>query len=205
MKTLVSRRAPLAALLAAALVTVAACATDIVPTAPQTPAIAVPDEPSNLLGILGGDDGDSEGAGLLDGSLLQGILSNLSLHNCDSPDFGSVTKTIGPLGGTIQVGPHSLTIPPGALSKPVAIKAAATAGKYVKVDFEPHGLRFRYRATLRLSLAHCTSRPLLPKVVYVGGSGDLLDILELVPALTDLSSHRVTARLRHFSGYAIAD
>lgn len=195
MKKLVRRRAPLAALLAAVGFALAACTNDVLPTAPQPAGIAAPSEPSDLLDILGGDDG----------GLLQGLLSSLSLHRCETPDLGSVTKTIGPTGGVIQVGPHSLTIPPGALTSPVAITATATAGKYVRVDFQPHGLRFKYRATLRLSFAHCDSRPLLPKVVYVDGSGDLISILELVPALADLSNERVTARLGHFSGYAIAD
>jgi hypothetical protein len=205
MKKLVRGRSAVAPLLVATALALAACSPDVLPTAPQSPTLAAPEEPSDLLGILGGDDRDSEGDSLLDGSLLQGILSSLSLHRCDSPDFGSVTKTIGPAGGTIQVGPHSLMIPAGALYNPVAITATASAGKHVKVDFEPHGLRFKYRATLRLSFAHCESRPLLPKVVYVGGSSDLLTILELVPALTNVSGERVTASLGHFSGYAIAD
>lgn len=202
MKRILYRRAPLAALVGAIVLTVAACTADFAPSAPKSPELAVPTQPSELLGLLGGDglgsDGDSNG-------MLAGLLSNLSLHRCDSPDFGSVSKSIGWAGGVIQVGPHSLSVPAGALSKPVVITATARGGKYVKVDFEPHGLRFNSRATLRLSYAHCASRPLLPKVVYVDGTGDLLSILELVPALIDFSSDRVTARLGHFSGYAIAD
>jgi hypothetical protein len=63
-------------------------------------------------------------------------------------------------------------------------------------------LRFRYPAVLTLSYAHCAGRPLLPSVVYVN---DLLSILERLPALNDLGNDRVTTKLRHFSGYAIAD
>lgn len=198
MKRILRRRAPLAVMVGALALTLAACTADFAPTAPKSPELAAPPQPSNLLGLLGGDDQDSDGQ-------LAGLLSNLSLHRCDSPDFGSVSKSIGPAGGVIQIGPHSLTVPAGALSKPVVITATAAAGKYVKVDLEPHGLRFNSRVTLRLSYSHCASRPLLPTVVYVGGAGDLLSILELVPSLSELSGERVTARLGHFSGYAIAD
>jgi hypothetical protein len=203
MKKIVRARAPFAVLLGAIVALTLACSADFAPSAPKSPQISVPSEPSNnLLGLLGANDGDSDRDS--DG-LLQGLLSNLSLYRCDSPDLGSVSKTIGPAGGVVQIGPHSLTVPAGALYKPVTITATARSGKYVKIDFEPHGLRFKTRATLRLSYSHCGSRPLLPKVVYVDGVGDLLSVLELVPALNDRSNDRVTAWLRHFSGYAIAD
>jgi hypothetical protein len=201
MKRIVRARAPFAALLGALAVTLAACTADFAPSAPKAPELIVQAQPSNLLGIVGGDDRDSDS----DGGLLGGLLSNLSLFSCDSPDFGSVSKAIGPAGGVIQVGPHSLTIPRGALSKTVTITATARAGKHVKVDFAPHGLRFSSRATLKLSYAHCNRRPLVAKVVYVDDDGGLLQILELLPALLDLSGDRVTTRIRHFSGYAIAD
>jgi hypothetical protein len=200
MKRIPRARAPFAALLGALALALAACTTDFAPSAPKSPALAVPSEPNNLLGILGGDNTDSQGDGLLDA-----LISNLSLYRCDSPDFGSVTKSIGPAGGIIQVGPHSLSVPAGALAAPVAITATARPGKYVKVDLEPHGLRFASRVTLRLSYAHCADRPRFPKVVYVDVLDDLLSILEIVPSLNDYYNDRVTARLRHFSGYAIAD
>jgi len=109
---------------------------------------------------------------------------------------------VGPAGGTLRIGPHSLVIPAGALDRPVTITASNKATDHVQVDFQPEGLRFASPATLRLSYAHCPARPLLPSVVYVD---NLLSILELLPALNDLGSERVTTKLRHFSGYAIAD
>jgi hypothetical protein len=196
MQKILRPRAAVAALLGTVALTLAACTADLAPTAPSTPEITAPSEPSNLLGILDGDYGDG---------LVEDLLANLSLYSCDSPDFGSVSKSIGPAGGVIRVGPHSLTVPAGALSSLVTITATARAGKYVKVDFQPHGLRFERRAVLRLSYAHCARRPLLPTIVYVEGSDDLLSMRELLPALNDLSNDRVTTALRHFSGYAIAD
>ena len=166
-----------------------ACTADVAPSAPRAPDVPAVSQPSDLLGIdLGGT--------------LTGVLSNLTLYKCSTPGFGSVTQNVGPAGGVIKVGPHSLVIPAGALDRTVAITASTKASDHVQVDFQPEGLRFAAVATLRLSYAHCDRAPLLPKVVYLN---NLLSILEVLPALNDLGSERVTAKIRHFSGYAIAD
>jgi len=183
-------RPAVAALIGGLALSLAACTTDVAPSGPPAPDVAPASQPpSDLLGLdLGGT--------------LGGVLSNLTLYSCATPSFGSVTQNVGPAGGVIKVGPHSLVIPAGALDRTVAITASTRAADHVQVDLQPEGLRFASAATLRLSYAHCSSAPLLPSVVYVD---NLLSILELLPALNDLGNQRVSAKLRHFSGYAIAD
>jgi hypothetical protein len=186
MKPGISRAAAtLAAAIGAFALTLAACTADTTPTGPSARAIAAPlQPPRDLLG-------------------LDVSLSGLTLYRCPTDGYGSVTKQIGPEGGTIQVGPHYLVIPAGALSSTLTITATAPAGDYVKVDFLPEGLRFSKSAALILSYAHCSGPPpLLPKVVYLS---DLLRILEVLDALHSNQSKSVTAKIRHFSGYAIAD
>jgi hypothetical protein len=194
MKRILRASAVFAALIGALAFGLTACSSDVVPSAPRAPdaSAAVDTQPPEALDLLGIDVGGT----------LTGLLSNLTLYNCSTPSFGSVTQTVGPAGGVIQVGPHSLVIPAGALDRPVAITASTSAANHVRVDFQPERLRFARAATLRLSYAHCPAAPLLPKVVYVD---NLLSILELLPSLNDLGGKRVTAKLRHFSGYAIAD
>jgi hypothetical protein len=181
------------ALIATLALSLAACAGDLGPSAPQLPQPPAASQPANdLLGGLVSGVGET----------LTSTLSNLRLFDCATPAFGTVKQTVGPLGGVIRIGPHSLFIPAGALDRPVAITASAPEAQHVTVDFAPEGLRFRYPAVLRLSYAHCDHRPLLPRVVYIN---DLLSILELLPSLDDLAGQAVTTKLRHFSGYAIAD
>ena len=184
MKLRITRTAARFAAAIGALV-LAACTIDVAPTAPSAPAVASPVQPaSDLLG-------------------LDASLSGLTLYNCPTDGYGSVTEQIGREGGTIQVGPHHLVIPAGALQSTSTITATAPAGNYVKVDFLPEGLRFSRAATLTLSYAHCSGAPpLLPKVVYLD---DLLKILEVLDALHSSRDKSVTAKIRHFSGYAIAD
>ena len=57
--------------------------------------------------------GGAPNGGLLDGSPQVGLL------RCSPLPYDSVTQTIGPGGGTLSVGPYSLSIPAGALSAAV--------------------------------------------------------------------------------------
>ena len=121
---------------------------------------------------------------------------------CPSTETHSATAEIGAGGGVLDVGPHRLTIPSGALGAPVTITATAPAGDYVRVEFQPHGLAFATAASLDLSYAHCgLVTRLTGRVAYVD---DGFRILELLPSLNDVLGQRVTGRLRHFSSYALA-
>jgi hypothetical protein len=191
MKRIPRASAAVAALIGAFALSFAACTSDVAPTAPKAPAITARDlAPNDLLGVnVGGT--------------LKGVLSLLNLFQCETPNYGSVTQTVGRGGGTINVGPHSLYIPKGALTGPVSITATAREGALVKVDFQPEGLRFGRPAVLTMSYAHCSSRPKHPRIVYV--TDDLQTILEALPSVNDKRKERVTAKLDHFSGYAFAD
>ena len=118
-------------------------------------------------------------------------------------------KVVGPKGGELQIGPHLLVIPQGALSQEVAISGRTGGGPAVDVQFEPHGLQFAEPVTLTLSYKHCIlpSDPTL-EVGYYGtvGSGDGLGsrrVLELPPSLQDKDGDQVSALTDHFSGYAL--
>jgi hypothetical protein len=185
-------------LIGAVVLSVAACTADIAaPTAPKPPEILAPTEPpAHLLGLDLGDVVSELGETVSD------VLASLNLFRCESPSIEPVTRTVGAGGGTIYVGRHSLYIPPGALREPVSISATVKGGNEVKVDFEPHGLRFQRPAVLTLSYAHCSTRPVRPRIVYVD---DLLGIVERQASLDDKYGRRVVGKLDHFSGYAIAE
>ena len=115
----------------------------------------------------------------------------------------SATQIIGPAGGTIIVGPHSFTVPAGALDSAVAITAVAPSDALNRVVFQPSGLVFRVPATLTMSYANCGPlAQILPiHIVYVD---DLLNILYYVPSLGNPQSASVTGTVQHFSDYAVA-
>jgi len=92
-----------------------------------------------------------------DASLIGGLLGATGLLKCSNLPYASATKTIGPLGGTISAGPHTLIIPPGAVLNPTTITMTAPTGLGVNaVKFQPEGLRFVTPASLTMSYSNCS-------------------------------------------------
>jgi hypothetical protein len=126
----------------------------------------------------------------------------LGLLKCAPLPTDSATATIDSTGGVIQIGAHTLTIPPGALSVPVTITAVAPSDTVNRIVFQPTGLRFRESARLTMSYGNCgVLTALLPQIAY---TTDSLQILRILESETDPVAQTVTAPLRHFSDYAVA-
>jgi hypothetical protein len=125
------------------------------------------------------------------------------LLTCTPLAYDSVSETIGPAGGSIQVGPHVLVIPAGALTSPVTISAVAPSDTVNQVRFQPEGLQFQRPAALTMSYSNCALLGLwLPhRVAY---TTDALQILEYLLSVDNLPSHTVTGYVEHFSTYAVA-
>ena len=137
-------------------------------------------------------------------SLIGDLLGATGLLQCSSLPYASATQTIGSAGGTIRVGPHTLTVPAGALLSPVAITGALVTGHGVNaVQFQPAGLKFQRSASLSMSYANCNllGRLLPKRVAYVS---DALNILSYLLSLDNLFAKQVTGRVNHFSNYAVA-
>ena len=170
---------------AVVLAIVTACVSADSPSAPPPPPQA------SLLGDL---------VETTTGTLTGTVENLLSPYACTTSGYGSVTRTIGPAGGIIAIGPHSLAIPPYALSGNTTITATAPAGRHLRIDFEPEGLRFARPTALTMSYRACENPPVLPRVVYVD---DQLRLLEILPTLNSLFTRSVTAKVNHFSGYML--
>jgi len=136
-----------------------------------------------------------------------GIAANLSkqtgLLQCNSLPTSSVKQTIGLAGGTMQIGPHVLVVPPGALAAPVTIAAKTAGGTGNAVELKPAGLIFLTPAYLTLSYANCNTAA-LPVSKEVAYTTDLLAILAFVPSSDSPSAQQVTGQIAHFSNYAVA-
>ena len=139
-----------------------------------------------------------------DASLIGALLGPTGLLKCSNLPYASSTKTIGPLGGTISAGPHTLVIPPGALLSPTSITMTAPTGLGVNaVKFQPAGLRFVAPAALTMSYANCSLLgKILPK--RIAYTDDNLNILYYLLSLDSLLSKWVTGKVNHFSDYVVA-
>jgi hypothetical protein len=138
-------------------------------------------------------------------ALLGGLLQPLGLLQCSPLPADTETKTVGPSGGYLQVGPHLLSIPSGALDAPVTITGTIVPGNVNAVRFTPEGLEFNrwHSAYLTMSYANCNllGRLLPKRVAYVDSD---FDILYYLLSIDLLRFKLVTGKVDHFSQYAVA-
>src|SRR5688572_3965768 len=168
-----------------------------------TEPVAPPPPQASLIGDLVGTVGD-----VVEGSVTvvtEGVLRPvLGLLSCPASQTYSESRWIGPFGGTLRVGPHTLTVPAGALKSYERISATAPRGNYAEVRFEPHGLKFAKPVYLTMSYEDCgllRSAP-APRIVY---TDENRNILETFVSLPDFWRKTVTAKTDHFSGYILAE
>ena len=136
-------------------------------------------------------------------NLIGGLLAPTGLLTCRPLPYASTSQTVGPDGGTIQIGAHQLVIPAGALVSPTLITAVTPSGPGNAVRFQPEGLQFEQTAYLTLSYANCNLLgSLAPK--RIAYTTDALDILEYLRSADNRFAQQVTGEVHHFSVYAIA-
>jgi len=136
-----------------------------------------------------------------------------SLVSCRPLPYASVTQTIGPEGGVLEVRRNWLVVPRGALKEPVSITAVAPSDTLALVRFQPEGLRFQTTAYLVVAYDNCrVKKTITPRIAHVT---DALDVIEFLPAVAISPSdprfkkvrnghQRIVGQLEHFSNYAVA-
>ena len=183
-----------AALSAALLLALTLGCSEQTPTsAPPPPDLSLISDLTNTVGGLTGTVTD----------VADHVLPIKGLLACNVTESYSTTQSVGPNGGTMRVGPHTLTIPPYALSETTRITATAPAGQIVEVQFQPHGLKFAKKTTLTMSYRDCgLLKGVLPQIVY---ADDERNIVERLLSLIDLFRRTVSAKTDHFSSYILAE
>ena len=176
---------------------------------PTAPAAQTDNQPAYLLGTLFGSDGLLSGDGLLSedgvvGGIVDGTVSTLldatDLLVCSSQPYRVTRKAIGPEGGIIQVGTHTLVIPRGALRQQTTITAEQMPGRTNSIRFSPEGLQFERPAVLTMSYQNCLLVLVAKKIAY---TDENLKILEVLRSLDLFGRRIVAAPIDHFSRYAV--
>jgi len=188
-------------LLAGAAVLVSSCAD----TSPAGVDVRTPALPTGVTARPGSDDGDD----LEDGDENE---DSDSLVSCRPLPFASVTKTIGPAGGLIEVRRNWLVVPRGALSEPVTITAVAPSDTLALVRFQPEGLQFQKTAFLVVTYDNCrVPKRVTPRIALVTDELEVIEFLAPVGgSVVDRllrkarKGRHVIGQLQHFSNYAVA-
>ncbi|HEV8382931.1 MAG TPA: hypothetical protein VGQ29_15195 [Gemmatimonadales bacterium] len=144
---------------------------------------------------------------------------NTGLVAC-SQSYDSVTKVIGPLGGTLAVGAHQLWVDSLSLTDTVRITAVAPAGGTRWVRFRPDGLVFKpgfyssiyginAGAALYTSYKDCAVAT--TDMVRIAQVSDSLSIMAYLQTWVQVKKNPwsqgnqyVVGVLPHFSNYAVA-
>ena len=129
--------------------------------------------------------------------------SNLVRCKLQKPE--TIARRIGPDGGTIEIGPYTLTIPPGALPRRVTIVARIRGGDSVSVvAFKPNWLVFEQFATLSMNYAKCDVDEDAESALRIAVVDDQYQIVDYLPSTTDTSSQSVIAPITQVRTYAVA-
>ena len=126
------------------------------------------------------------------------------VSKCWSLKAEAVNRKIGPAGGSLVIGPHTLTVPAGALSRVVMIHARIVGGKSVNVvEFKPDGLVFRTPAVLTMSYANC-DREGRTNALAIAVVNDTFGVVAYIPSSDDAATGTVTGGVPDLTNYAVA-
>jgi hypothetical protein len=123
-----------------------------------------------------------------------------------------VVERIGPEGGVIETAGHRLTVPAGAVEEPVVFRMRVVDGA-VEVDLTATGRQSKtendvgaagFDRPLGLELSYSEAAAVADPgqlvIVWVRDDGTLVSL----PSTVDRGARTVSAKLNHFSAYALA-
>jgi hypothetical protein len=114
-----------------------------------------------------------------------------------------VSAVIGREGGCLRLGPHSLTIPAGAVDREVTFTISLASTMGVAVDCGPSPFRFNVPVELTLSYAgtqyESSDRQVNLQIFYMANT----QACTAMPSHVDVNGKSVSAQLDHFSRYII--
>jgi hypothetical protein len=131
------------------------------------------------------------------------IRNGALVSKCRPQKPESAHRRIGPAGGSLVIGPHTLTVPPGALSREVMIHAKIAGGKSVNVvEFKPDWVVFQINAVLTMSYADCDRQGHTPLAIAVVDAQ--LGIVDYIASSDDVETSTVTGSIPDLTNYAVA-
>ena len=148
-------------------------------TLTEAPVTSSSEQPSAEFGLLGDlVDGVGDLADDLTTTAVGTVGSVTDLLTCSTQPYAITSQNIGPQGGVIRVGEHTLAIPGNAVSGTVRITAEQIPGRTNSVRFKPEGLRFEKPAVLTMSYENCAVVLLQKKIVYTTEQLKILEVLK---------------------------
>lgn len=128
---------------------------------------------------------------------------------CPAGDTRSVTRTLGPLGGVMELDGHRFMLPVGAVLLPTTFTLTVPASEYVQVEIHANGhdrFQFLVPATVTMSYDRCAQQDIDHQRLSVWYIGSLTGrLLEFMGGTADAGSREITFTTDHLSGFIIAN
>jgi hypothetical protein len=135
--------------------------------------------------------------------------SSPTLVECPTTQTDATTGLIGLLGGTLGLDGSSISIQSGALAAPQLFQFTIPASRFMEVDISAVGLQtflFQDSVSVTIDYSRCNRSDLNQQVLHVWHIDPVTKaLLEDMGGQDDKSTHRITFKTNHLSGYAVAD
>lgn len=136
------------------------------------------------------------------------VSASRTLLQCPTSQSASAVGLLGPLGGVVSLGGHSVVVPFGAVSLPTLITLRAPASSYVEVDVTANDLLsflFRRPVSITIDYSRCLAEATAGAPLAVWHiDPQTKALLEPMGGVDDPVRRRITFQTGHLSGYAIA-
>ena len=140
---------------------------------------------------------------------LRGGGSSPSLVECPTNQTTTTSAVVGLLGGVIQLGGTSITIPSGALTTPTLLQVTIPASPYMEIDVTAVGFTsflFQQPVSVTVDYSRCARADLDQQTLHVWHIDPVTkQLLEDMGGTDDKASRRITFSTGHLSGYAVAN
>jgi hypothetical protein len=136
-------------------------------------------------------------------------LKEPSLLQCPVNATTSSTATVGPLGGSVDLGDTRIQIPAGALLSDATVTVTMPQSPFMEVDISVEGVPhfvFELPVIVTLSYARCSRNNIStsPLSVWYIDSGTK-EMLEPMGGIDNKLLRTITFTTGHLSGYAVAN
>jgi hypothetical protein len=113
------------------------------------------------------------------------------------------------LGGTVQLGTTSISIPSGALSVPTLIQVTVPASRFMEIDVTAVGFTsflFQKPVSVTIDYSRCSRGDIDQATLHVWHIDPVTkELLEDMGGSDDKTARRITFTTGHLSGYAVAN
>jgi hypothetical protein len=128
---------------------------------------------------------------------------------CPNTEPRAARGTIGSMGGTLSLGGHSITLPPGAVVEPTRFTIVEPESPNVEIQIHAAGresFQFLLPATVTISYDRCGQQGIDSSELVVWHVDEVTGaLLELMGGVADPAEREITFQTGHLSGFVIAN